>query len=359
MSPDGASRLITAYEPVGVAAVITPWNFPSSMLARKVAPALAAGCTVVIKPASECPLSSLALINLAIEAGIPKNAVQIVTSSVGSRTVEIGRILSTHSKIAKLSFTGSTKTGRLLMQQASSTLKRLSMELGGHAPFIVLPDADLTLAVDAIVRSRFRNCGQTCICANRILIHSDVFSTVKDMLLERVQALVPGDAFDEKTSLGPLIHENARSALMERLQIAKTKDHINFLCGGSPIQPNSLKGAFFQPTLITDVPATSNLMTEEIFGPVAVLIPFNDLEEATRLANSSDYGLAAYIFSKDLETAWKLADELEVGMVGINEVGISMVDAPFGGIKQSGFGREGAEQGILEYQQIKYLNVKR
>lgn len=329
------------------------------MLARKVAPALAAGCTAVLKPAPECPLSTLALINLALDAGIPEGVLQVITSSPGQRTVDAGRILATDPKIAKLSFTGSSRTGRLLMQQASSSLKRLSMELGGHAPLLVLKDADIPLAVDSIIKSRFRGSGQTCICANRIIIHEDVFELTKQMLLQRIKTeLIPGDGFNDKATLGPLIHQQARAILMNRLEEAKSVDGINILCGGRPLQPEGLMGAFFEPTLITNVPLESKLMTEEIFGPVVILSCFSDIEEAIKIANNSEYGLAAYIFSKDLQAAWKLAEELEVGMVGINEVAISLVDAPFGGIKQSGFGREGGHHGILEYQNLKYLNVK-
>lgn len=356
-TPLGNGQIINKPEPVGVCALITPWNFPSSMLTRKAAPALAAGCSIIAKPDSQTPFSAIALANLAIEAGIPDSVFNLVTCR-SENTSNIGELLATHPLIAKLSFTGSTRVGRLLMSQASHTLKRLSMELGGHAPFLVLDDADVEEAAAGIVKSRFRNAGQTCICANRIIIHRSVYEKVVSCLLEIISKMKIGSGFQKDVSLGPMINSEARSKLLERLNHAIMHEGARVIYGGETVQPEESKGAFMQPTLVENVSNESSLLKEELFGPVAVLIPVESDEEAISIANSSDYGLASYIYTKDSGRALRIADRLESGMVGINEVVISMADAPFGGVKQSGFGREGGHQGLMEYLHTKYINLK-
>ncbi len=345
------STIFNKYEPVGVCVMITPWNFPSSMIARKIAPAIAVGCSVIVKPDPQTPYSTIALANLSVQAGLPSNVLQVVPACAEITPI-IGDLLSTHPSIKKLSFTGSTAIGKLLMERASGTVKRLSLELGGHAPFIVLGDAEIDQAVDGIVKSRFRNAGQTCICANRIYVHRTIYHAVLEKLITKIQSFSIGSGLSELTTMGPLINFKARDELLQRISDA-VKEGAKIAYGGNALHIKGLNGAFMQPTLIVDLPCSSNLLTQEIFGPVLVLCPFETDDEVLALANNSIYGLAGYIFAKDIDRAFLLAERLEVGMVGINETTISMADAPFGGIKQSGFGREGSKVGLFEYLQLK------
>ncbi|KAI9167765.1 succinate-semialdehyde dehydrogenase [Paramyrothecium foliicola] len=336
-------RIVTLKEPVGVCGLITPWNFPAAMITRKIGPALAAGCTVVCKAPAEAPLTSLALAELAHRAGIPKGVVNIVTAL--ENTAAIGQILTTHPLIKKVSFTGSTGVGRLLMNQSSSTIKKLSFELGGNAPFIVFDDADLEVAVRGVIASKFRISGQTCVCANRILVHRKVYDQFAELLLEAVRAFKVGDGFDESTTHGPLIHERAVAKVDEHVKDAVSKG-ARVLHGGQrlPLGPN-----YFDITVLADMKPGMRICEEETFGPVAALFSFDTEEEAVELANDTDVGLAGYFFSKDSSRCWRVAEALEVGMVGVNTGAISDPAAPFGGVKQSGFGREGSKYGVDEY----------
>ncbi len=343
-------RVLVAKEPVGVVAAITPWNFPIAMLARKIAPALAVGCTVVAKPAEDTPLSALALGKLAQEAGIPPGVINIVTAS-RNRAAELAGAWLEDGRVRKVTFTGSTQVGKLLANGATDTLKRVSLELGGNAPFIVFDDADLDAAVAGAIASKFRNTGQTCVCANRILVQSGVYSAFAAKLATAVKAMRVGPAASGDTDQGPLI--NARA-------LEKVEDHIRdavahgakVLVGGSR---HDLGGTFFQPTVLTEVTPAMRLASEETFGPVAPLFRFETEAQAIALANSTPFGLAAYFYSRDLARVWRVADALEVGIVGINEGIISTEVAPFGGIKESGYGREGSHYGVDDYINIKYL----
>lgn len=347
---------MVCHEPVGVCALITPWNFPLSMIARKAAPALAAGCTVIAKPDPRTPFCTVALANILYHTGVPEDAFQVVTASLGTRTEEVGNILMTHPGINKISFTGSTTVGKLIMKTASSTMKRLSMELGGHAPLIVCADADLDLAVEGIVFSRFFNAGQKCISANRLIIHEDAQNALLEKLIGRLKALKVGSGL-EGADIGPLISHEARDRLLQRISQA-VQHGAKILYGGKALEIEGFAGAFMQPTLMSALGIDSDLMRNEIFGPVAVVTSFASEEEALKLANNSDYGLAAYVYTGSWETGLRIANKLEAGMVGINETVISTTEAPFGGIKLSGYGREGGQQGLLEYMNLKYINIK-
>jgi succinate-semialdehyde dehydrogenase / glutarate-semialdehyde dehydrogenase len=338
-------RLFVVKEPIGVVACITPWNFPIAMITRKVAPALAAGCTVVVKPAEQTPLSALALAALAGEAGIPDGAFNVITGD----PEEIGAELTSNSAVRKLSFTGSTEVGRLLMAQCAPTVKKLSLELGGNAPFIVFDDADLDAAVQGAMASKYRNTGQTCVCANRFLVQAGVYDEFARRLTLAVAALKVGDGLEPGVTQGPLIDAAA---------VAKVEQHVSdavarggrVLAGGS-----RLSGRFFAPTVIADATADMALAREETFGPVAPLFRFETEADAIRLANDTEYGLAAYFYSRDVGRVWRVAEALEYGIVGINTGIISTEVAPFGGMKQSGIGREGSRHGIDEYLEVKYL----
>ncbi len=346
---DGA-RVITTREPVGVCAAITPWNFPSSMITRKVAPAIAAGCTVILKPASATPLSALALAALADQAGLPKGVFNIVTSTASG---EVGRLLSTHPDIQKLSFTGSTEIGRVLMAQAAPTLKRLSMELGGNAPFIVFDDADLKAAVSGAISSKFRNSGQTCVCTNRFYVQQGIYDQFADALTKATKALKIGSAFEPGVAIGPLINKDGLHKVEALVQDAI--DHgARIACGGKRDSKGDL---FYTPTVLTRAKPTMKIATEEIFGPVAALFPFKDEADAIKQANAVEHGLAAYVYTTDLGTAFRVSEQLAYGMVGVNEGIVSSTVAPFGGVKQSGFGREGAAEGIEEYTSVKYTLI--
>ncbi|EED36904.1 succinate-semialdehyde dehydrogenase [Luminiphilus syltensis NOR5-1B] len=348
-APSTDQRLVVCKQPVGVCAAITPWNFPSAMVTRKVAPALAAGCTIVVKPAEQTPLSALALGALAEQAGLPAGVLNIVTGD----PVAIGGVLTGDPNVRKLSFTGSTKTGRLLMEQCAPTLKRLSMELGGNAPFIVFEDADLDAAVQGALAAKYRNSGQTCICVNRFLVHEQVAQAFAARMAKAAEALRVGHGCEESVEQGPLIDAQAL-AKMESMILDATDRGARLLCGG---KLHAMGGTFFQPTVITDVTPDMALSREEIFGPIASIATFRNEEEAIAMANATEYGLAAYFYSRDMARLWRVGNALEYGMVGINTGLIANETAPFGGVKQSGFGREGSRYGIEEYLDIQYLCV--
>ncbi|MEW7864673.1 NAD-dependent succinate-semialdehyde dehydrogenase [Aeromonas diversa] len=341
-------RLATIKQPVGVVAAITPWNFPIAMITRKAGPALAAGCTIVIKPAAETPLCALALAALAEQAGIPAGVINIVTSGHAS---EVGGELTANPLVRKLSFTGSTRIGKQLMRQCADTMKRLSLELGGNAPFIVFDDADLDAAVAGAIASKFRNAGQTCVCANRILVQAGVHDQFVERFQAAIAALKVGDGLADGTQIGPLINPAAINKV-ESLVASARDAGANLICGGARHDAGSL---FYAPTLLTGVQPGNPILDEEIFGPVAPVVRFEREEEAIALANDTPYGLACYFYGRDIARVWRVAERLEYGMVGINEGIISTELAPFGGIKESGLGREGAAEGLEEYLETKYL----
>ncbi|MEI4943364.1 MULTISPECIES: NAD-dependent succinate-semialdehyde dehydrogenase [Aeromonas] len=341
-------RLATIKQPVGVVAAITPWNFPIAMITRKAGPALAAGCTIVIKPAAETPLCALALAVLAEQAGIPAGVINIVTSHQASA---VGNELCSNPVVRKLSFTGSTRIGKLLMRQCADTMKRLSLELGGNAPFIVFDDADLDAAVAGALASKYRNAGQTCVCANRILVQASVYDAFAEKLAAAVKAFKVGDGMGEGVQIGPLINPAAASKVAELVQQSVAAG-ARVLVGGDAHPAGPL---FYHPTILTGVTRGNPILDEEIFGPVAPLVRFETEEEAIALANDTPYGLAAYFYGRDIARVWRVAEGLEYGMVGINEGIISTELAPFGGIKESGLGREGAAEGLEEYLETKYL----
>ncbi|MFQ2468204.1 NAD-dependent succinate-semialdehyde dehydrogenase [Aeromonas caviae] len=341
-------RLATIKQPVGVVAAITPWNFPIAMITRKAGPALAAGCTIVIKPAAETPLCALALAVLAEQAGIPAGVINIVTSHQASA---VGNELCSNPVVRKLSFTGSTRIGKLLMRQCADTMKRLSLELGGNAPFIVFDDADLDAAVAGALASKYRNAGQTCVCANRILVQASVYDAFAEKLAAAVKAFKVGDGMSEGVQIGPLINPAAASKVAELVQQSVAAG-ARVLVGGDAHPAGPL---FYHPTILTGVTRGNPILDEEIFGPVAPLVRFETEAEAIVLANDTPYGLAAYFYGRDIARVWRVAEGLEYGMVGINEGIISTELAPFGGIKESGLGREGAAEGLEEYLETKYL----
>ncbi|MBI5107952.1 MAG: NAD-dependent succinate-semialdehyde dehydrogenase [Rhodocyclales bacterium] len=346
-SPLPDRRLIVIKQPVGVCAAITPWNFPAAMITRKAAPALAAGCTMVVKPAEQTPLSALALAWLGQQAGLPPGVLNIVTGE----PVAIGGELTSNPTVLKLSFTGSTEVGRLLMAQCAPTIKKMSLELGGNAPFIVFEDADLDAAVAGAMVSKYRNAGQTCVCANRFLVQESVQDAFAEKLAVAVAALKVGDGTEEGVTQGPLIDPPALAKVEELLADAVGKG-ARVVCGGK----RHARGAtFFEPTVVLGVTHAMRMAREEIFGPVAPIYTFKDEAEAVRMANDTEFGLAAYFYSSNIARAWRVAEALDYGMVGINSGLISNEVAPFGGVKQSGLGREGSRHGIEEYLEIKYL----
>lgn len=340
-------RIIVIKQPVGVVAAITPWNFPNAMITRKAGAALAAGCTIVVKPASATPYSALALAELAIEAGMPAGVFNVVTGAAGV----VGHELVSSPLVRKLSFTGSTEIGKLLMAQCAGTVKKVSMELGGNAPFIVFDDADLDAAVAGAMASKFRNAGQTCVCANRIFVQSAVYDEFAAKLKTAVEAQKIGDGLADGIDIGPLIDSAAVAKVQEHIDDAVSKG-ATVLTGG---KAHSLGGLFFQPTILLDVAANTKLMNEETFGPVAPLIRFDTDEEVIQAANDTPFGLAAYFYTTSYERSWRVAEALECGIVGLNEGIISTEVAPFGGIKESGVGREGSKYGIEDYLEIKYI----
>lgn len=347
-SNNSTQRLLTIKQSIGVVAAITPWNFPNAMITRKVAPALAAGCAVIVKPAESTPLSALALAALAERAGLPKGLLSIV---VGVDSKEIGKELTDNETVRKLSFTGSTKVGKLLIKQCADTVKKTSMELGGNAPFIVFDDADLEQAVQGAIASKFRNAGQTCVCANRFLVHSSIYQEFSDQFVAQTKKLIVGNGADDKVSMGPLINENAIENVNGMVKEATDNGAKIILGGANP----SLGECFYPPTILIDVTPQMRLFKEEIFGPVAPIIPFDTEEQALELANATEAGLASYLYTQNFSRIWRFSEQLENGIVGINEGIISTEVAPFGGIKQSGNGREGSKYGIEDYIEIKYL----
>ena len=346
-SPWSDKRIVVLKEPVGVCAAVTPWNFPAAMIIRKVAPALAAGCTIVVKPASQTPLSALALAVLAERAGVPPGVLSVVTGKASA----VGGELTANLMVRKLSFTGSTEVGRMLASQCAPTLKKLSMELGGNAPFIVFDDADLDEAVQGALASKFRNTGQTCVCTNRLLVQEGVYEAFADKLAQAVATLKVGDGMSAGVSQGPLIDANALSKVEELVADVVQKGG-RIVTGG---KRHALGGTFYEPTILADVLPSMKVAQEEIFGPVAPLFRFKTEAEAVRMANDTEFGLASYFFSRDLKRVWRVAERLQYGMVGINTGLISTAVAPFGGVKQSGMGREGSRYGIEDYIQTKYV----
>ena len=341
------SRIVVIRQPVGVVAAITPWNFPAAMITRKAAPALAAGCTMVLKPATQTPLTALALAVLAERAGIPAGVFNVVTGS--SRV--IGGELTANPLVRKLSFTGSTEVGKTLMAQCAPTMKKLSMELGGNAPFIVFADADLDAAVEGAIASKYRNSGQTCVCVNRIYVQRDIAGAFAEKLAVAVGKLKVGAGTEEGTTQGPLIDEKAVEKVEEHVADALAKGG-RLVAGG---HRHALGGSFFEPTIVADCTADMELAREETFGPLAALFTFDSDDEAVALANDTEVGLAGYFYTRDLGRVWRVAEALEVGMVGINTGLISTEVAPFGGVKESGMGREGSRHGIEDYVEMKYL----
>lgn len=340
-------RLLVIKQPIGVTAAITPWNFPAAMITRKAGPALAAGCTMVVKPASQTPFSALALAELAERAGIPKGVLNVVTGSA----TEIGAELTENPIVRKISFTGSTEIGSRLMAQSAPTLKKLSLELGGNAPFIVFDDADLDKAVEGAIASKYRNAGQTCVCVNRLYVQDGVYDEFSEKLRAAVAKLRVGDGLDEGVSVGPLIDAKAVAKIKEHIDDAVSKG-ARIVAGG---QAHSKGGGFFLPTILVDVPNSANVAREETFGPLAPLFRFMDEAEVVDLANDTEFGLASYFYAHDLSRVFRVAEALEYGMVGINTGLISNEVAPFGGVKASGLGREGSKYGIEEYLEIKYI----
>lgn len=353
-SPQLGYELLVLKQSIGVCAAITPWNFPIAMVTRKVAPALAAGCTVLLKPAEQTPLCALALAQLALEAGIPAGVLNVLPADA-ARSVEIGELLCASEIVRKLSFTGSTEVGRILMQQCAPTIKKLSLELGGHAPFIVFEDANIDDAVNGLMASKFRNAGQTCVCTNRIYVHRSIQEEFAQKLSTKISALTAGEGLSSGASIGPLIDEQAVQKVQAHVTDALSKG-AQLLCGG---KPHALGGRFFEPTLINHAQHHMLLAQEETFGPLAAIFPFNTEEEVIALANNTPYGLAAYFYTNNTACTFRVARALEYGMVGINTGNFSNEVGPFGGVKQSGLGREGSAWGLDEYLEMKYLYINR
>ena len=347
--PSNDKRIVVIKQPVGVVACITPWNFPNAMMTRKIAPALAAGCTVVCKPANETPLSAFASAELAERAGVPAGVINIL----GGITREIGAEMTGNPIVRKLTFTGSTEVGKMLMEQCAGTVKRTSMELGGNAPFIVFDDADLDEAVKGAIICKFRNAGQTCVCANRILVQEGVYDEFAEKLQAAMGGLKLGDGTEEGVNVGPLINEGAANDVLEFVDDAVAKG-ASVVAGGGR---SDLGKCYFEPTVLTQVNVDMRVFREEIFGPVAPLFKFSTEEEAIAMANDTEFGLASYFYSRDVGRIWRVGEALEYGIVGINEGIISNEMAPFGGVKESGQGREGSKYGLDDYLEIKYMCV--
>ena len=347
-SNEADKKIMTIKQPIGVVAAITPWNFPNAMIARKIAPALAAGCTVVVKPAEGTPLSALALAVLAEEAGFPKGVINIITTD---QPVEVGLELTTNPMVRKVSFTGSTAVGKVLTKQCADTVKKVSMELGGNAPFIVFDDASIDAAVEGALASKFRNSGQTCICTNRIFVQDRVHNEFIEKLAQAVQKMKIGNGLENDIEIGPLINTKAVNFLIELVEDA-TQKGAKVITGGNGINRT---GNFYPPTVISDVNDSMQIYHKEIFGCIAPIIRFNDEEEVISRANDTPYGLASYFYSNNYARVWRVAEALDYGMVGVNTGKISSTVAPFGGVKESGIGREGSKYGIDEYLEIKYI----
>jgi succinate-semialdehyde dehydrogenase/glutarate-semialdehyde dehydrogenase len=340
---------VTLRQPVGVVAAITPWNFPAAMITRKAGPALAAGCTVVLKPPQQTPLTAIALAELAEKAGLPAGALNIVTTT---KSRSFGDIVCAHPLVRKLSFTGSTEVGKKLAEACAGTVKRVSLELGGNAPLLVFEDADLELAVKGATASKFRNAGQTCVCANRILVHADIYDAFSKKLAEAVRALKVGRGDAEGVAVGPLIDTHAIDKVARLVADARARG-ATVLTGG---EPHAAGAQFYTPTVLANVTREMGVFQEEIFGPVAPLIKFRNDDEAVALANDTPYGLAAYFFTRDVSRAWRIAERLDYGMVAVNDGLLSTEVAPFGGVKESGLGREGGVEGLEEFLETKYVN---
>ena len=342
-------RIVVIKQPVGVIGAITPWNFPSTMITRKCAPALAVGCSVVVKPASQTPFSALALAVLAEQAGFPPGVFNIVTGSAN----EIGKELTENPIVKKISFTGSTEVGKILLKQSSSTVKKVSMELGGHAPFIVFDDANVDEAIIGVMQSKFRNSGQTCICANRIFVHEKIYDEFLDKFVKEVEKIKVGNGLDSNTNSGPLI---------DQYSLEKVKEHVNDAVNtGAKVaiggDIHELGGYYFQPTVLSNVTTKAKITYEETFGPVAPLYKFSSDEEVIKMANDTPFGLASYFYSRDIGRIWRVAEALEYGMVGVNTGMTTKAEIPFGGIKESGLGREGSRYGLDDYLEIKYISM--
>lgn len=348
-SSSSSSRILTLKQPIGVCVAITPWNFPLAMITRKIAPALAVGCTVVVKPAEDTPLTALALAELAQRAGFPKGVLNIITCA---QAEEVGTHLTTHPKVRKISFTGSTEVGKILMKNAAENVTKMSLELGGNAPFLVFDDADLEAAAEGAITSKYRNAGQTCICANRILVQDSVYSEFMDLYKKKVSALKVGDGREEGVKIGPLINKQGVEKVKRLLEDA-TSNGARLTLGGTTDHD-----LFFQPTIIENVNSKMDIHSEEIFGPVSAVYRFNTEEDGIAMANDTIYGLAAYFYAKDIGRVWRVSEALEYGMVGVNTGAISTAVAPFGGVKQSGIGREGSKYGVEEYLEVKYVNME-
>ena len=349
-SPWADKRMMVLKQPIGVCVSITPWNFPLAMITRKVAPAIAAGCTIVIKPAEQTPLSALALGDLAKEAGIPEGVINIVTADADN-SIAIGQALCASPVVRHLSFTGSTPVGRILMEQCAPTIKKVALELGGHAPFIVFEDADLDAAVEGAIQSKYRNAGQTCVCTNRFYVHESLHDVFVQKLAEATKKIKVAPGLEAGSQLGPLIDQQALDKVKAHVADALEKG-AQLIIGG---KSHALGGTFYEPTVLSGVKKGMLITEEETFGPVAAVIPFSDETEVIRMANDSEYGLASYFYSRDIGRIWRVAEALEFGMVGVNTGIISNEVAPFGGVKQSGLGREGSVWGIEEYLEMKYV----
>jgi len=345
-------RMLVLKQPIGVCAAITPWNFPIAMITRKVAPAIAAGCTIVIKPAEQTPLSALAIVELAHRAGLPPGVINIVTGDA-ERSIDIGNTLCASTTVRHLSFTGSTPVGRILMGQCAPTVKKLALELGGHAPFIVFDDADLDAAVEGALQSKYRNAGQTCVCTNRFYVHASVHDAFVEKLAAGAAAIRVGNGRERGVGQGPLIDESGLAKVQEHVQDAVAKGAA-IRTGG---KVHALGGNFYEPTVLSNVTHDMLVMQEETFGPVAAVMKFSTEDEAVAAANDTAFGLASYFYARDIGRVWRVAEKLEYGMIGINTGIISNEVAPFGGVKQSGLGREGSRYGIDEYLELKYLCI--
>ncbi|ADM36462.1 succinate-semialdehyde dehydrogenase [Bacillus spizizenii ATCC 6633 = JCM 2499] len=351
-APTTGKRIVVTRQPVGPVAAITPWNFPNAMITRKAAPALAAGCTFIIKPAPDTPLSAYELARLAYEAGIPKDVLQVV---IGDGE-EIGNVFTSSPKIRKITFTGSTPVGKILMKNSADTVKHVSMELGGHAPLIVDEDANIDLAVEQAMVSKYRNAGQTCVCANRLIVHESIKDEFAAKLSEQVSKLKVGNGLEEGVNVGPIINKRGFEKIVSQIDDAVEKG-AKVLAGGT-YDRNDDKGCYFvNPTVLADVDTSMNIMHEETFGPVAPIVTFSDIDEAIQLANDTPYGLAAYFFTENYRRGIYISENLEYGIIGWNDGGPSAVQAPFGGMKESGIGREGGSEGIEPYLETKYMSI--